>query len=64
MMTDLFTLAPNHLRMLKQKICAQNRNLEHDKKEAYARIVWYEAVRSKIITFHNFMVEHEEKEEN
>ena len=62
MMTDLYTLAPNHLRMLKQKIVAQNRNSEHDKKEAYARIVWYEAVRSKIITFFNFMKEHEEEE--
>ena len=62
MMTDLYTLAPNHLRMLKQKIVAQNRNSEHDKKEAYARIVWYEVVRSKIITFSNFMKEHEEEE--
>ncbi|KAL4564661.1 hypothetical protein LXL04_028729 [Taraxacum kok-saghyz] len=62
-MTDIYTIAPNHLKMLKQKIFAQIRNSEHDKMEAYARIVWHEAVRSKIITFHNFMVEHEEKEE-
>ena len=62
MMTDLYTLTPNHLRMLKQKIFAQNRNSEYDKKEALARIVWHEAVRSKIITFFNFMKEHEEEE--
>jgi hypothetical protein len=61
-MTDIYTIAPNHLKMLKQKIFAQIRNSEHDKMEAYARIVWYEAVRSKIITFHNFMIEHEDKE--
>ena len=61
MMTDLFTLTPNHLLMLKQKIFAQNRNSAQDRKEVYDRIVWYEAVRSKIITFYNFMNEHEEK---
>ena len=62
MMTDLFTLPPNHLRMVKQKVVAQNRNSEHDKKEVLARIVWHEAVLSKIITFFNFMKEHEEQE--
>ena len=61
MMTDLFTLTPNHLLMLKQKIFAQKRNSEQDKKAVYDRIVWYEAVRSKILTFNNFMKEHEEK---
>ena len=62
-MTDLYTVEPNHMKMLKQKIFAQIRNSEHDKKEAYARIVWHEAVRSKIITFHNFMIEDEDKDE-
>ena len=61
MMTDLYTMAPNHLRMLKQKIFTQSRNSAQDRKEVLDRIVWYEAVRSKIITFHNFMNEHEEK---
>ena len=61
MITDLYTITPNHLRMLKQKIFAQSRNSAQDRKEAYDWIVWYEAVRSKIITFHNFMQEHEEK---
>ena len=61
MMTDLYTLNPSHLVMLKQKIFLQNRNSEQDKQAVYRRIVWYEAVCSKIITFHNFMREHEEK---
>ncbi|KAL4572543.1 hypothetical protein LXL04_019323 [Taraxacum kok-saghyz] len=61
MMTDLYTIAPNHLRMLKQKIFFQSRNSAQDRKEVYDWIVWYEVVRSKIITFHNFMNEHEEK---
>ena len=60
MMTDLYTMAPNHLRMLKQKIFAQKRNSAQDRKEVLDQIIWYEAVRSKIITFHNFMNEHEE----
>ena len=59
MMTDLYTLAPNHLVMLKQKIFLQNGNSEQDKQDVYRRIIWYEAVRSKIITFYNFMREHE-----
>ncbi|KAL4592545.1 hypothetical protein LXL04_005545 [Taraxacum kok-saghyz] len=42
-------------------IFLQSRNSREDRKEAYDKIVWYEAVRSKIITFHNFMIEHEEK---
>ncbi|KAL4568005.1 hypothetical protein LXL04_023605 [Taraxacum kok-saghyz] len=62
MMTDLYTLPPNHLRLVKQKVVAQNRNSEHDKKEVLARIVWHEAMRSKIITFFNFMKEHEGEE--
>ena len=61
MMTDLFTLAPNHLQMLKQKIFIQKRNFEQDRKAVYSWIVWYEAVCSKILMFHNFMKEHEEK---
>ena len=61
MMTDLYNISPNHLRMLKQKIFAQSRNSAQDRKEVYDQIVWYEDVRSKIITFHNFMNEHEEK---
>ncbi|KAL4590760.1 hypothetical protein LXL04_003703 [Taraxacum kok-saghyz] len=60
MMTDLYTMAPNHLRMLKQKIFAQKRNSAQDRKEVMDQIIWYESVRSKIIMFHNFMVEHEE----
>ena len=61
MMTDLYTLTLNHLFMLKQKIVAQKRNSEQDKKAVYERIVWYEAVRTKIVTFNNFMKEHEDK---
>ena len=61
MMTDLYTLTPNHLIMLKQKIFIQQRNSEQDKKAVYQRIVCYEAVRNKIITFNNFMKEHKEK---
>ncbi|KAL4583271.1 hypothetical protein LXL04_007839 [Taraxacum kok-saghyz] len=61
MMTDIYTLPPNHLRLVKQKVMSQNRNSEHDKKEVLARVAWHEAVRSKIITFYNFMMEHEEK---
>ncbi|KAL4590096.1 hypothetical protein LXL04_003015 [Taraxacum kok-saghyz] len=61
MMTDLYTLALNHLRMLKQKIFLQSRNSLEARKEVFDRIVWHEAVRSKIITFYNFMLEHEEK---
>ena len=61
MMIDLYTMAPNHLRMLKQKIFTQSRNSAQDRKEVLDRIIWYEAVRSKIITFFNFMQEHEEK---
>jgi hypothetical protein len=63
MMTDIYTLPPNHLLMVKQKVVAQKRNSEHDKKEVLARIAWHEAVRSKILMFHNFMMEHEEKEQ-
>ena len=63
MMTDIYTLPPNHLLMIKQKVVAQSRNSEHDKKEVLARIVWHEAVRSRILMFYNFMNEHEEKEE-
>ncbi|KAL4572567.1 hypothetical protein LXL04_019347 [Taraxacum kok-saghyz] len=59
MMTDLYTLIPNHLIMLKKKIMAQKRNSEQDKRVVYDRICWYEAVRTKIITFHNFMLEHQ-----
>jgi len=59
MMTDLYTLAPNHLRLVKQKVIAQNQNSEYDKKEVLARVIWYEAVRNKIVTFFNFMKEHE-----
>ncbi|KAL4580016.1 hypothetical protein LXL04_016189 [Taraxacum kok-saghyz] len=62
MMTDIYTLPPQHLRLVKQKVVAQSRNSEHDKKEVLARIVWHEAVRSKIITFFNFMKEHEGEE--
>ncbi|KAL4567400.1 hypothetical protein LXL04_022984 [Taraxacum kok-saghyz] len=47
--------------MLKQKIFIQKRNSEQDRKAVYNRIVWYEAVRSKIIMFNNLMKEHEEK---
>ena len=61
MMTDLYTLTPNHLVMLKKNIFIQKRNSKQDKKDVYERIVWYEAVRSKIISFNNFMKEHEEK---
>ena len=61
MMTDIYTLTPNHLVMLKQKIVIQKRNSEQDKKAVYERIVWYEAVRNKIVTFNNIMKEHEEK---
>ncbi|KAL4584282.1 hypothetical protein LXL04_008878 [Taraxacum kok-saghyz] len=61
MMTDLFTMAPNHLCMLKQKIYTQSRNSAQDRKEVLDRIIWYEAVRSKIIKFFNFIQEHEEK---
>ena len=61
LMTDLYTITPNILRMLKQKIFLQTRNSAEDKKEVYDMIVWYEAVRSKIITFFNFMNEHEVK---
>ena len=61
LMTDLYTITPNILRMLKQKIFLQTRNSAEDKKEAYDMIVWYEAVCSKIITFFNFMNEHEVK---
>ena len=34
MMTDLYTITPNHLRMLKQKIFVQSRNSAEDRKEA------------------------------
>ena len=61
MMTNLYTLTPNHFVMLKQKIFIQKRNSEQDKKDVYKRIVWYEGVRNKIITFNNFMKEHEVK---
>ena len=61
MMTDLYTLILNHLIMLKQKIMAQKQNSEQDKRAVHERIIWYEAVRTKIITFNNFMLEHEER---
>ncbi|KAL4554261.1 hypothetical protein LXL04_039619 [Taraxacum kok-saghyz] len=60
MMTDLYTLIPHHLQMLKHKIFAQKRNLKQYRKAVYDRIVWYEVVCSKILTFNNFMKEHEE----
>ena len=61
LMTDIYTISPNHLRMIKQKIFLQTRNSAEDKKEVYDMIVWYEAVRSKIISFFNFMKEHKEE---
>ncbi|KAL4562111.1 hypothetical protein LXL04_034305 [Taraxacum kok-saghyz] len=61
MMTDLYTLIPAHLQVLKQKIFISKRNSEEDRKAVYNRICWYEAVRSKILMFNNFMKEHEEK---
>ena len=58
MMTDLYTLFPNHLVMVKQKLMAHKRNSDKDKRAAYDRIVWYEVVRTKIITFNNWRLEH------
>ena len=61
MMTDIYTLPPDHLRLVKQKVMACSQNSDYDKREVLARIIWHEAVRSKIISFFNFMKEHEEQ---
>ncbi|KAL4556442.1 hypothetical protein LXL04_039094 [Taraxacum kok-saghyz] len=61
LLSDIYVLSPDNIRILRQRVQNQRRNTNAQKKVVCDSLTWWEAVRNQPVAFHNFMVENSKK---